>query len=356
MNRVERVLAKMSFAGQTKIRILRQLQRLIHSGVRLNQSLDMLHHLYSKGGTKPREPLALMVGEWRTKISEGKPLSMALRGWVTPTEELIIQAGEQSQRLAGSLDDALQANGAAGAIQKAIIGGIAYPIVMVVFLCFILYGFATEIVPTFATILPPEEWRGNAAVMYGISQFIVSWGLTVALSIIAAIAAAMASLPYLTGPARPKLDRLPPWSIYKISQGASFMIAMRGFLSAGLPVPDALRRMTKIANPYLLERIRAILARINMGRNLGQAMRESKLGFPDNDIAGEISIYAELDGFSEALDLLAKEWITGATERAKTASKIMNAVMLILIAMVIGYTFLSLYDLQQQVTQAARRY
>lgn len=353
MNSAERFLAKMAFSGQKKTRVMRQLQRLIEAGVPLSRSLEMLRHLYSKQGSKPREPLALMVAEWQAKLGQGKSLSASMHGWISLPEEMIIEAGEQSDKLASSLEDALQANGASSRIRKTILGGLAYPFVMLVALCFMLYGFSTEIVPTFETIVPAEQWTGNAAVMYGLSQFITNWMLLIAMIFGASFAAIILTLPILLGPARRYLDKLPPWSIYKITQGASFMISMRGFLAAGLPIPEALRKMMKAANPYTRERIAAILYRVNLGKNLGDAMRESGYGFPDDEIAGEVSIYAGLNSFTASLDLLAKEWIENSVERAQTASKLMNNVMLVLIAGCIGYLAYSLFELQQIITAGA---
>jgi type II secretory pathway component PulF len=355
MNGVERIFAKLTFRGQTKVRIIRQLQRLIESGIPLTRSLEMLKKLYNKNGKKKKEPMALMIGEWQARLGQGKPLSIAMHGWISIAEEMIIEAGEQSDKLAPSLGDALRANGAAGRITKTILVGLAYPFVLLLFLCFMFYGFAVEIAPSFATIIPLDEWVGNAAIMRDISNFVVDWAILIAISIGGAVTAIFISFPILNGPLRPLLDRIPPWSIYKITQAASFMISMRGFLSAGVPIPEALRRMHKTGNPYFKERIGAILARVNMGRNLGEAMQEAGHNFPDDNISGEVSIYTGLDSFSESLDILAREWIENAVTRADAAAKVLNTVMLILIAGSIIMMVTSMYELQDQVTSAARR-
>jgi type II secretory pathway component PulF len=355
MNIVERTFAKLTFRGQKKVRIMRQLQRLIESGPPLSRSLEMMKAHYNKNGAKKREPLALMIGEWQSRLGQGKSLASAMHGWISVAEEMIIEAGEQSERLASSLEDALKANGAASAITKTILGGLAYPIVLFLFLCFMMYGFATEIAPTFDTIIPMEEWTGKAAVMRDLSNFVVNWALLLAMMLGGALTAIFLSFPILTGPVRPYLDKMPPWSIYKITQAASYMISMRGFLSAGMPIPEALRRMMRTGNPYFKERVGAILARVNMGRNLGEAMKEAGHNFPDDDISGEVAMYAGLDSFTESLDILAREWIDDAVSRAAVASKVLNTVMLILIAGGIMMIASTMYDLQGQVTAATQR-
>jgi type II secretory pathway component PulF len=354
MNIVERFFAKSSFSGQKKVRIIRQIQRLISAGVPITTTLEMLWEMYSKKGKKPKEPMAQMIGEWQQKLKQGKSLATSMHGWISVPEEMIIEAGEESDKLALALDDALQAEGATRGIRKAILGGMVYPCILLMALIGILWGFSAEIVPTFETILPASEWTGSAAKMYTISNFVVTWLPLMGMVLGGAITAMMLSLPILTGPVRKYLDYLPPWSIYKITQGASYMIAMRGFVSAGTTVPDALRNMLKIGNPYFKERVSAILAKINMGRNLGEAMMEAGYNFPDDSISGEVSIYAELDDFDKSLDILAKEWINGSVEKAKSASKIMNNVMLFAVAAAVAGIATTMFELQDQIANSVK--
>lgn len=353
MNALERAWTKLSFRGQKKVRILRQLQRLIKSGVTLQKALTDIRLIYSKKGRKPKEPLAMMIGEWQAKLKAGKSLSQSMHGWVSTAEEMIIEAGEQSEQLASSLEDAMTANGAASKIKKAIIGGLIYPVILVCLMIAMIYFFATNIVPTFATILPPEEWTGNPAFVYSMSQFVADYIMLGIMGLGVIITAVSLSFPILVGPLRKVLDRLPPWSIYKITQGASFMIAMRGFLSANMQIPEAMRKMHKSGNPYFKERISAMLAKINSGRNLGEAMEEAGHNFPDNEIASEVSIYAGLDNFAESLDILAKEWIEGAIEKAQAAAKVINMIMLFVIAGCVGYIAISISQIQQLITAGA---
>jgi type II secretory pathway component PulF len=358
MNKIERFFAKLTFSspifGQKKVRIIRQVQRLIHAKVPINTTLSMLWDLYSKHGRKPKEPMALMIREWQQRLSSGKSLASAMEGWVSVPEQMIIEAGEQSDKLATALDDALQAANAGRGIRNAIVGGIIYPVILLGVLVGMLWGFSTKIVPTFATILPPEQWTGTPATTYMISQFIIEWLPMIGMIFMGAFTAALLSLPILTGPLRLVLDRLPPWSIYKITQGASFMIAMRGFISAGITVQDALRNMLKIGNPYFKERVSAMLSKMNMGRNLGQAMLESGYNFPGDEISGEISIYAELNDFSEALDLLAKEWINDSTQKAQAAAKVINYVMLFAMTAAVGSIAMTMFELQDQIANAVK--
>ena len=151
MNKFERIFAKVSFTSQKKTRIIRQMQRLIHAGMPLAKILNLLQNQYSKQGTKPKEPLSLMLSEWSKKLNDGKNLSDSMHGWITPAEQMIIEAGEQSDNLSNSLSDALEANNASTEIYKTIGKGIAYPLFLIVVQIAMYYMFTIEVVPTLSS-------------------------------------------------------------------------------------------------------------------------------------------------------------------------------------------------------------
>ena len=92
-----------------------------------------------------------------------------------------------------------------------------------------------------------------------------------------------------------------------------------------------------------------------MGRNLGEAMLDTKLNFPDNDIAMEISVYSNLPNFEKNLDILAKEWIHNAVERATNATKTLNTALLITIAGSVLFLVTTLFEFQEMVTAMSQR-
>lgn len=348
------MMAKLSFGVQTKTRLMRQMQRLNKAGISTTASLDMLYNLYSQNGKKPKDSTAIVVNEWRKKLKSGRSLAKSLSGWINKSEEMIIEAGEQSNKLSEAMGDALDASTAARRIRKTIITAMAYPMVMLVALFLMLYGFSTGIVPSFAQIVPPTQWTGNAARMYSLSQFVINWMVFLVAGIVALGIVTVVSLPNLKGPIRTTLDKLPPYSIYKVFAGASFMMSLRGFIAAGIPVPEALRRIARGSSPYVRSRTEAILAQVNAGHNLGEAMTKAKQNFPDPDINGEISIYAGLDDFAKNLDILAKEWIEGAVERTQKTSKVFSNMMLVLLAGTIMFMVMSMFELQDIIARSTR--
>lgn len=81
-------------------------------------------------------------------------------------------------------------------------------------------------------------------------------------------------------------------------------------------------------------------------------MIEAGYNFPDDDIAGEVSIYAELDDFDVSLDILAKEWINNSVLKAQAASRLMNNVMLFAVAAAVAGIATTMFELQDQIANA----
>lgn len=255
--------------------------------------------------------------------------------------------------MAAAIQGSLRANDVEASIRNTVLMGAVYPLNLIFALCFMCYGFVNTLAPTFATIIPIEQWMGTPATTYAAASFVVTWSVPILIVFGLVLAFVAVSMPRRTSPIRTRLDRIPPYSIYKISQGASFIVTLRGFIAASVPIPMALRNIQTVSSPYLRHRVGAILAKLHMGRNLGEAMEESGHRFPDQDIVGEITIYVDLDEFDKRLDSLATEWIDDSIDRAKAISKVVSSVMMVFVAISLGSIAWSIFDLQQQIQQFA---
>ena len=100
------------------------------------------------------------------------------------------------------------------------------------------------------------------------------------------------TFPYWKTNGRSAFDKAPPWSIYRIFTGVGWMLSLSALVKAGTPVSKALRMLRADATPYLLYRIDRTLIFVNNGDNLGDALYKTGEGFPDNEIIGDLRIYA----------------------------------------------------------------
>ena len=88
---------------------------------------------------------------------------------------------------------------------------------------------------------------------------------------------------------------------------------------------------------------------IRNGDNLGEALYHTRLGFPDEEIVGDLRIYSELDNFQEALENLANGWLESSIRTIGKQAEILNAIAILMIAGVIGWVVWGTFVMQDQM-------
>ena len=155
-----------------------------------------------------------------------------------------------------------------------------------------------------------------------------------------------------TGRARAFFDHLPPWSLYTIFSGISWLLALSALVKSGTPVSTSLRALRRDSNRYLQERIDKTLVFVNNGDNLGQALAKTGLDFPDREIIGDLKIYSELDNFEEALDKLANDWLEESVYMIEEKAGVLNMAALLSIGGVIAWAVMGTFEMQDQITSS----
>ena len=136
-------------------------------------------------------------------------------------------------------------------------------------------------------------------------------------------------------------------------QGSSFLLAISSMMAAGVKLGDvSLGRISKQSEPYLRVRIYSLIRYITAGDNLGDALYKTGYKFPDEEIIGDLQIYANLRGFDQNLIWITRSWVDSLVEKVTITMKVLNTTVLILIAIVIGCLITAFYDIFQQIQQA----
>ncbi len=350
----ENAYAKLMFGAKQRLRVYRKISTMTQYGLPLNRVLDMLYDQAAKGGKSKGDPLAVIMDSWRISIRNGRPLSVAAGSWVPYNERMMIEAGEESQNLSVALNNLIAINQGTQQMRSAIVGGLAYPVVLLVAVAAVLYLFGTEVIPTFGQVLPPEQWTGVAASLAGMSAWVQVWMLPTVAVVIGLFVLLSWSLPRMTGPVRRQLDRIPPWSIYRIVSGAGFLLSLGALVSAGVQTARALEKMRRNASPWLRERLDATLRHVYSGSNVGRALQRAGYGYPDEDIIEDLCAYADLPAFTDMLETLGKEWMSDAVEAIKGQSRVLNTLALAVMGGVVAWIFSGMFDIQQQITASVQ--
>lgn len=343
-----------NLSNKKRLKIYRKLSALLRNRFSLMNALDMIYNGISEEGRKPNDPMAIAVSMWGRSLQEGHPFSDCLKGWAPSRERLMLSVGDVADLESALMNLIKVAEGSTRMI-RPIINAVAYPIFLMMMSVLILYAIGVYMVPPMLSAAPNTVWTGTAKTLIDLSEWIQKhWKFAFSIIPVACIII-YATIGIWTGKVRVKFDRIPPWSLYKIFTGITWLLALSALVKGGVPLSVALTSLRRDSSRYLKERIDGALSFIKNGDNLGEALDASNFEFPDKQIIADLKIYSELDNFEEALDKLANEWLEESVYIIEQKSEIMNAVALLLISSIIAWTVFGTFDMQDQITTSMGR-
>jgi type II secretory pathway component PulF len=341
------ISVKFEFGSQQRQRLYIKLAQLLRNGVSLDIALQQLERISKRGKSKV---MGNLYGRWRRQMANGKNFGACVAPYVPSAEAMLIETGANSGKLIDSLTNAADAIEQQSKVKKAIITATAYPGVLVGMLIAAMVLSAYQVIPTFEEILPVEQWEGVSYYVAISAGFIRKYGVILTAVSLMTIFVVSFSMPRWTGRTRVFFDGFAPWSLYKMWQGSSFLLAISSLMAAGVKLDEnSLARIARKADPYLNERVRAIRKSISAGENLGDALYKSGYKFPDEEIIDDLQIYARLRGFDQNLIRITRVWVDSLVERVNTTMKVVNTIILMLIAVVIGCLISAFYGVFQQL-------
>lgn len=347
--------AKASFGTDIRLSTYRKIGVMLRNGVRLEKVLEDLYKRASDDGRKPKEAMAILFDSWRRVVLNGGRLSDALDGWVPYSEKMIIQAGEEAGKLPENLDAVINVVKSSKKIKSVVLGGIAYPVALLAATLVYLFIFGLKVIPEFTKIVNPDNWGNLARSLYLMSKYVQSFGVPTVAVLIIVIVAIVASMPKLTGNMRVTLDKMPPFSVYRLVIGSGFMLALSALISGGQRIQDALSSLRSSASPYLRERLDGFLLGVNSGMKAGDAMRHSGYDFPSKEIIDDLTVYAEhSNDFSEALQIIAREWLEDGVERITAQMKVLSGMAIITMASFLMWIVAGFFAIQQEIAGLSR--
>ncbi|MBQ9035178.1 MAG: type II secretion system F family protein [Alphaproteobacteria bacterium] len=343
-----------NLSNKKRLKIYRKLSALLRNRFSLMNALDMIYNGISEEGRKPNDSMAIAVSMWGRSLQEGHPFSDCLKGWAPSRERLMLSVGDVADLESALMNLIKVAEGSTRMI-RPIINAVAYPIFLMMMSVLILYAIGVYMVPPMLSAAPNTVWTGTAKTLIDLSEWIQEhWKFAFSIIPVACIII-YATIGIWTGKVRVKFDRIPPWSLYKIFTGITWLLALSALVKGGVPLSVALTSLRRDSSRYLKERIDGALSFIKNGDNLGEALDASNFEFPDKQIIADLKIYSELDNFEEALDKLANEWLEESVYIIEQKSEIMNAVALLLISSIIAWTVFGTFDMQDQITTSMGR-
>ena len=91
---------------------------------------------------------------------------------------------------------------------------------------------------------------------------------------------------------------------------------------------------------------------ISNGNNLGRALDNTGARFPNEEIIGDLMIYADMNEFDQNLSQIANDYLDSSVRKMENISNILNSVGILLVSAVIAWVVFGTFDMQDQITAA----
>ncbi|MDR1207552.1 MAG: type II secretion system F family protein [Rickettsiales bacterium] len=335
-----------------RMEVYRKLASLLRNDFTLMDALDRIWAVESRGGKKPDEPFAIVLRSWQGNLERGQSFPDAVRAWVPINETLMLSVGDVS-RLSVALENVTRVGEGIAKIKAAMRDAVMYPLFLFALTFIIIIAVGIYLVPPLAEAAGGDmAWRGVAASLIAVSDFSNLYWPLVLLGFAGFALIVWYSFANWSGRVRVLFDNLPPWSMYKISVSASWMMSLAAMVAAGGSLPVAIKTLADNSGKYLRNILEKTNKFITNGDNLGRALQNTGARFPNDDIIGDLAIYADMTGFDQNLSKIASDYLDQSVRRMESLSSFMNSFGIILVSAVIAWVVFGTFEMQDQITAA----
>ena len=165
------------------------------------------------------------------------------------------------------------------------------------------------------------------------------------------IVGSLLSLPLWTGPLRLKAEKHAPWSIYRLLQGATWMMSVATLMRAGMKfmfILDDMLTLKQMA-PWLRERVQTIRRVYQHGDRLASALKAANMNFPSPEVIEDLLAYEELPSFYDNFYHIARDWLETSQKEIARKAGALNAALICGIGLLLCGVALATSSLQQSI-------
>lgn len=333
----------------------RMLILLMKNNVKLIDAMNELLSTFSSDGRRMKNVRAQVAHDCVVGLGSGKDFAEILYNWISYEEFSALEAGEKSGKLIEGLTRAMKILDYQKRIGQVVVKLTFYPSVLAVTTAILLGRVSGDLVPKIARMSKPEDWGLSAQLLKALADTVSQFGLVGVCSLILLAVAAIASLPYMSQGPRLFLDRIPPWSIYRMVKGSSFLLNIGMLTGAGMKLPEALERQKKKASPWLRTRVDAALYGVKVGNNLGKSLHESGYNFPDTDAVSFLRVISGHAGSDEVLEEFGKDWLEESVVRLENTANVLLGSLVAINGVILILTLVGANDMSNSMLNAVTR-
>ena len=346
---IQRLRAKYAFNAHRRARFYQKMALFSKNGKALSESITIIHNRY----VTEKNILAVMTSEWMRRTAESGASMIVAEGWIPDSEIGLILAGEGSGDIRVGFLEAEKVARVTMAMQKEIRAATIQPIVGLLLGYGILVGFRLFFAKILLEMASVDQWPTQARALYYFSGFLThQWWLIAAVGLVVYTQVAR-SLSNYTGGLRPFLDQwVPPWSIYRVTVAAGFLIAISGLLKQGRDMDSAIKEYGRAASPYAKKFLQRILVRKAAGMPEAFAM---DVGLLDSETAGDLKDMAGTSGLDAVMQTLGDDALIQSVEKVKSQAGLIRYLLMVVLSIIIVWIFTSFLNTSYKAAEVQRK-
>jgi len=354
-NGFERWFAKAQFGFEARTKFYQELSALLRAGMSKPDAIGLLQVVASDEGKKQKDAMSIILSSMLRDMRNGKSFGEAVRRWVPSDDRMVLEATENSDDFPGQLEEYCRTLKQKRKIVGTIVGGLSYPVFLVLMVMGLLVYFGLYIVPDIGKLLPPEKWTGAAKFLAFLGRFASNYAIPTVISVSVLLTIVVITLPRWTGRVRRYFDYLPIYALYRVYTGISFILAISSLMRGGMAPINAVERIMPLATPYVKEKLFAIRRGMLNGQDFGEALHMNGRTWPDYRMNLSVKIFARTQDLSRQLARLAQDWLNLNQERIEQRMATARNVSLVLVFLVIISIVAGMYSVQGQISESVQQ-
>jgi type II secretory pathway component PulF len=332
---------KLFFTRKIRAEVWKMIGDLTGTGMELGRALDLVGRTFEKRspGVKP------IIEDLRKSIASDR-FKEVVRQY-TPESESLIFAKFGSGSDPDLFKAAARIAQVEAEISKAIMSAIFRPVFILLLMSVLLYFLGKDFYPTLMLVSPMEEWPNSWQTVASLALWVADKPYMLFVYLMGLYGVYKVVQLNYVGPLRRRLDKIPPFSLYRLSVGATFTFVVLENAAVGNAInSNLMRTLSKDSSRYAKSRILGIEKNIS-AMNIGAAAIEAGMDFPDPELNAVLEAYAEQKNWVKSFRAYAETWLERLEAKVKAAVSALNIVLMMFTAAfiaVVGQTIFGIVN------------
>lgn len=349
-------LKKKSFNFEIRMAFYDKIYRLCANevGLNFNQVVEALRE-QQWNLHKGKSILYYVYSDIASKQSSGASESEALSNFIPDVDVMMVNSFEGDD-ISFGFKNLMDYNVKVKEMNSALFKALIYPASLFAISLIVVWYFSVTLIPALsASLTPGIPLSTSSEMMIGLADNFYTFFTCLVIFIVSLSITLSWALPNYNGKFRRILEKIPPFNIYRIVNGCGFLNALAALSNSGYQQHEAIEKMRQNATKYLGFRLELISEQIKGSKNLGAALADINLDFPDKKMLEDIELISRFGVLEESLDKMADDMTEKGMKLINKQATVLKHLATALISFTIMFMFNGIYSLSSDMGNAAEQ-